>query len=785
MWTNYFISVIRQWRKNSLYITLNILSLSAGIGLSIVALLNANFNLSFNHFYEDAAQVYRVIAIADAPNTGDRIGKIPEPVAEILQGQVAGVEHYSSYRKDRLTFRIKDRMYEESIGFIDDHFLSVFEYPDSDVLSSTDLATNSIILSHELAIKWMGTIDCIGQSVELIQQDGTVQQLQITQVLPPTPDNISFRFTALMSMDWLEKPDPVTRAVQMDGLFVKTSPSVQQADIEQRINLLTANHAELLSRYDIQSLELVSILDWPHEESEIKQSSFMQSLHPASVLGTFATAISILLLASFNYVNTSIAIAQRRIKEMAVRKVMGAGNKQLQAQWWFENFLTIGIAILLGCLLAYMLIPAYNAMLEISVIDLSFIPVIPVLFLLFITWVMIGLLCGLYPALLIARFNALEALIKRTKLKSNGVIAKVFITLQFCLTIYTLYCLFVFVENGRYVSNLDRGYTIDGVINVPLNEPRQFEQLANALRAETYARDVSGTYDAVGFNSRETNLTYQQSDYEAVVLSVGFEYINTLNLRLMQGESFTGNSWNNNVVIINEMLAENLNDPLNKTITLNGQLMTVIGVVEDFAHKPIMLGNKLKPVVMIPARPDHYRYLSFRSAGQTDMYSLDQQVSDLWYTLFPDKLYQGFLQEKVLKPIRTTTSITLTINTISAVLSVLISMIGLYSLMSLHIQKHIKEFGIRKVLGARVSNITFMINREIMVYLAIATVLGIFASDQVVNAVLDIVYSYHISTGVHHWGYPVIFMIFIILITIGKLVWRAASTNPVHHLRSE
>jgi ABC-type antimicrobial peptide transport system permease subunit len=198
-----------------------------------------------------------------------------------------------------------------------------------------------------------------------------------------------------------------------------------------------------------------------------------------------------------------------------------------------------------------------------------------------------------------------------------------------------------------------------------------------------------------------------------------------------------------------------------------------------------MLGNKLRPIILTPASEDRYRYLSLRATQGLDMIALDRDVADLWYGLFPNQLYQGFRQQKVLKPINMTTSITVTINMISAILSVLISMIGLYSLMSLHIQKHLKEFGIRKILGASVGQIAIMINKEMIFYFAAASIMGIIVSDVVVNKVLDIIYSYHITTHVYHWALPVIFMVIMVIATIGRLVWKAARINPVHHLRYE
>ncbi len=785
MWSNYFISVFRHWKKNGTYIILNILSLSAGVGLSLMAVLNANFNLTFNHFFKEADHIYRVVAIHDGLSEEDLIGEIPKTLADRVSGQLSAIDHTTQYINGRHTFRVGERVYEETVGFVDDQFLTVFQYHSTIGSMKHSMQVNSIILSHELALKWMGTPDCIGQMVELVGSDGSIQNIKIENVLDPIPDNTSFRFSCLMSLDRLEKSDQPFETLMTDGVFLKTGPSAKSSNIEHSLNALFSNESELLASHSIASFKVIPIIDWPYQENRIKRSHFMQGLHPASVLGTFATAISILLLSCFNYVNTSISTTQKRLREMAVRKVMGARNAQLLSQWWFENYLTILVAMLLGCLLAYILTPAYNAMLELNIISIAFVPVWQLMSLFFSLWLTIGLLCGLYPAMLLSEFNALDAIRKRTKLKSNGVIAKVFIALQLAMTVYTMYCLFVFLENSQYVSKLDRGYEIGWVINIPLQHPGQFSKLYNELNNWTAINNLSGTADAIGFNSVRTQISYQEMEYDAVHVSLGHQYPETLSLRLIDGTTFGKNSWNRNEVIINEMLAEKLDHPLNSTLNLYGQPMRVIGIVEDFAHRPIMLGNKLRPMVLTAATAESYRYLSLRVADGIDMIAFDQEVEDLWYSLFPYQLYQGFMQQKVLKPLDTTTGITLTINTVSAVLSVLISMIGLYSLMSLHIQKHLKEFGIRKILGATVGQIAIMINKEMLIYFACAVVVGIVASDWVVNKVLDIIYSYHISTGMHHWGLPVIFMTIMVAITIGKLIWRAAHINPAHHLRYE
>jgi putative ABC transport system permease protein len=250
----------------------------------------------------------------------------------------------------------------------------------------------------------------------------------------------------------------------------------------------------------------------------------MPVLHPASILGTFATAISILLLSCFNYVNTTIATTQKRLKEMAVRKIMGAGNGQLLAQWWIENYIVVLAAMILGCLTAYLLMPGYNAMLELNIISIAFVPIWQLLTLLIGLWLTLGLFCGIYPAVLISRFNTLGAIQKRSKLRSNGVVAKIFISLQFAMTVYTMYCLFVFLENGQYVSHLDRGYEIEEVINIPLRDPEQFKRLHDELNAQTAINSISGTEDAIGFNASEIIVTYQEMDHEATKLSIGDQY---------------------------------------------------------------------------------------------------------------------------------------------------------------------------------------------------------------------------------------------------------------------
>ena len=222
---------------------------------------------------------------------------------------------------------------------------------------------------------------------------------------------------------------------------------------------------------------------------------------------------------------------------------------------------------------------------------------------------------------------------------------------------------------------------------------------------------------------------------------------------------------------------------LGKVITVGNVKYSVIGVVDDFTLRPIIMDNKIKPAVLQLSAPEDFRYAAVNVSGSIQ--SADEELEAIWYDLFPQELYAGFLQEEVLQDIETTNKIMLNINVFLATVAILISLLGLYTLIALKVQRRTKEFGVRKVLGASSSVIVHLLGKDFYWIIGIAGIIGLSASYVVISSVFDIIYAYHITAELSHFIQAILSVLFIVALTIGYKVYQTGKLNPATQLRTE
>lgn len=362
----------------------------------------------------------------------------------------------------------------------------------------------------------------------------------------------------------------------------------------------------------------------------------------------------------------------------------------------------------------------------------------------------------------------------------------VLLTFQFALCFYNMFGLYLLVDNAYYQETLDRGYDLGQVINIPLNRPEQFEVLRDELAQSPNVASISGTQSVIGFSGDQKFLEHEGSNYSVAMISIGVNYAESLGLRLNKGSFFsrTDLETEGNEVIINKMLEDRLGiDLLNQLITVQDNKYKVIGVVDDFNLRNIMMDNKIIPAVIKLAASNSYNYASVRVNGSVE--DANTELEQAWYSVFPQELYTGFLQKRVLDNVKETNYIMIRINLFVGIISILISVLGLYTLISLTVQRRSKEFGVRKVLGASRNVIAHLLGKDLYWMLAISCIVGLAASTYILKVVFDIIYAYHITPDLSHFVRATGTVLFIIILAVGYKVYQTGKMNPVEQLRNE
>ncbi|WP_436514670.1 FtsX-like permease family protein [Ekhidna sp. To15] len=777
---NYLKTSIRAIKLNPFYVFANIFGLALAISICTIGYFNYQFNATFNKSYAEADNIYKISGLRTGEST---LGTSSIALAPSLKS--AAIEAFR-YTANSIAVREHNHLFSSRMAFADSEFFSRLPMKSLNGSYIKPPGINEVAISAELAMKLFNEPYPVGKLIKLVFPDQKEESYLIKDVFETPPNNVSFSQAMITSFENYPAHYQVDQSdwqYSVDGTFVYASQD-QVSLINYELELLKQSRNEANDRYQIDAYRLDTILEWPAIEGSLLHGRFRQHLHISSVYGIAGTAISILLLACFNFINTSIALSGKRLKEIAVRKIMGGSRKSTIVQFMIENTFMISMAVILSVGISSLLIPTYNAMFQRELIQLDRVPFTTLLqFALFLI-IIVTLLSAAYPSLYVSKFSSLKIFRDKVTLSVKNRLMMVLLTFQFALCFYNIFGLFLNVDNSYFQDSLDRGYNIEQVVNIPLDRPEQFRILADQLNQEPEVQAVAGSYHLIGFSTEFQYVDQDGRDVSTTQLRVGTDYSEVMGLRLNKGSFHTELGDNSDKVVINRMLESQYGiDMLNQSIKVGNEKFTVIGVVDDFNVQNIMMDNKITPTIIRYTPEENYNYAVVRMAGSQDL--INSKIEQVWYEAFPQELYRGFLQEDVMQSSRGTNGIFVKINLFMAIISILISILGLYTLVSLKVQKRSKEFGVRKVLGASRKTIIHLLGKDLYWILGVAAILGLSASHYILATVFDIIYAYHVSSSVGHFIKALLVVLAIVVLAIGYKVYQTSKINPAQQLRSE
>lgn len=778
---NYLITSVRAVKHNPGYILSNIIGLAIALTFSTIGYFYFRYNHTYNEHYSEAQNLYKVHGEREADAT---LGS-----SSIAIGPALEAAGYEAMRYHHLNIAVRkgDKLFQEGVVYADPGYMQYFELMSVSGKKLEMKSADEVFISQEMALKIFDDVYPIGELVIMVFPNQKERSFVVKDVFVDPPQNVSFHFPMITSFDnYVEFYDVNENdwTSYIDGTFVhlkNINPEYVGQQMESFLEPHNASNPDML----ISKFRLDNILVWPSFESSLAGRSFWNTLHPASVWGTVSTAFAILLLACFNFINTSIALSGKRLKEIAVRKVMGGNRRSTIAQFMTENSMMVLAAVVLSIVISYYLIPAYNSMMTQEIVQVDLVPLSHVIYFGVGLILFVALLSGAYPSFHISKFSSLEIFRDKLAISGRNRLMIGLLTFQFALCFYNLASLFVNVENAYYQETLDQGHAPEQIINIPLNDPSQLSELEARLNQIPEVLQVAGTKNLVGFSLEKCPARINGEEWEVVNLTVGHDYPEILKLRLIKGSLFPDSyETSKNQIVINQMLEDEIGaDLLNKPVAYKGQQYTVVGVVEDFNLRPMMFDNQIKPTILRTTPEEEYQYASVITQG--DINAVNDLLEEEWYAIFPQQLYQGFLQEEVMDVVRETNGIMIKISVWSSIITILISALGLYTLIALNVQRRSKEFGIRKVLGASSNVIVGLLGKDLYWILGIAMVLGLSGAYAVITPLFDTIYAYHVELKLSHYLFACLALFSIVLLTIGFKVNRTGKMNPVEQLRME
>jgi putative ABC transport system permease protein len=785
---NYFKIAWRNMVKDKQFTLLNVVGLSAGIACTLLIYLWVHDEVSYDKFFENDSQVYQVM---EHRKGGENQGLTDESsglVSEVLKVQnpevlyAAAVAPADWYQK--FTLSSGDKNIKAWGQYAGKDYFNIFSFKMLDGERGKVLNDkNSIVISDELAKKLFGTSEnAVGKAIKF-QHD---KDFFVSGVFEKLPVHSSQQFDFVLSFDYLADIQGWVKTWNNGGPhnFILLKKGTDVNAFNKRIaGTVTKNSGDTT-----RSAFAMKFSD------NYLQNTFN---HGARVGGRYEyvklfslIAIFILVIACINFMNLSTAKASGRMKEVGIKKVVGAERSQLIIQFLSESLLMAIFTMIVAIAVAWLLLPQFNLLTGKDIKMRFDLPLVAVL--IGIT-LFTGLLSGSYPALYLSKFKPLAIL--KGKLKSSFaelVARKGLVVFQFTLSAMLIVAVLVVYRQIQFIQSTKLGYNKDNVIRIDSEGKLQGneEDFTTALQTIPGVVNASFTqHNLIGRNFGSADLSWEGKNLRQNVyfegMWGGYNFIKTMGMEMAAGRYFTkGFGDDNNKIIINETAAKatNLKNPIGKTIKWGNTPFQIIGVVKDFHFeslhdvvKPtfILLGQGVNPWFKVMIR--------IKGTQQKETIAQIQKMYESYNPGFPFTF--NYLDEAYQKQYETETRVSVLAGYFSA-LAIIISCLGLFGLVAFTAQKRQKEIGIRKVIGASVNNITVMLTKDFLKLVIIAVIVAFPLSWWAMSQWLQ-GFAYRIDIGAGVFFIAIVSIVVITLLTVSFQAIKAAIANPVKSLRSE
>jgi putative ABC transport system permease protein len=799
----YFKQFKRNIAANKTYSLLNIIGLSAGLTCFAFIFLWVADEISYDKFNNNYDRIVRLVSKTKTETGIVESAVSSAPMAQALKHDYPEVENTVRLRmqEEIVTFK-NQQVLQPGILLTDPSFFQVFSYPILRGNEATALSEPfSIILTESTAKKYFGEKDPIGETLLINMYDSTGYGAiyKITGVMADPPRNAHFTFNMLASFKTVEAVDPDVLTTDGWGdasfyTYLLLRKGVDHKTFSAKISQFYAKYVgdmypvwRTIYSYQVQPLGDIHLRS--NLQYEIAATGSIAKVYIFSIIGIF-----ILLLAGINYTNLATARATGRAKEVGIKKVVGAGKKQLIFQYLSESVFTAFIALIISFLLSLFLQPYFYQLTGKSLSLFSS------LFLLsFLTGItfLTGILSGIYPAIVLSGFKPAGILKGSFKSGEKGILLrKTLIVSQFTITIILITGITIIYSQMSFIRQKDLGYNKDALLFLRVNGNTDVINGYNAFKNELEASSlVSGMATSnsmiVGGLSSGGSETVDKNGSPLQVntsrLRVDRDYIGVYGLRLLAGRNFNLYAPTDSIrqVILNETAVKKFGWTSNefaigKPFKMGDQKGIITGVVNNFHFNS--LERAIEPLAIYPLDTRFSRITLKIDVGKaTKTLAL---VKDIWRKHFPSALFDYDFVSQELKQQYLSEEKFSKIFLYFSILSLLIASLGLYGLISFTISQKTKEIGIRKVLGASANRIAAMLSGNFLKLIILASFFALPIAWYAMNQWLQ-GFAYRISLSWWMFGVAVALVLFVAIMTIGFRAIKAAIANPVKSLRTE
>lgn len=795
MFKNYLLIASRNLTKHKFHSSINILSLAIGIAACLVIYLFIADERSFDAMHEK--NIYRLCEVQSFPGTNTQnVALSMAAMGPTLNEEYPALKQFTRYwNRGKRIFEVDDKQIAiEHVIFVDSTFFHVFDFSlVSGDKSEVLVEPRSLVISEASAMKLFGNLEVIGETVTLWDQS-----FKVTGLMEDVPENSHLQFDVLVSMSTQLEDNPDFNN-RWGSNFLITYFEIQEgADIKQ----LETQFAEILpersgwAEMNDMIITYLQPLDEVHLGSTDTQHDYQNyRKFNGAYLDIFSlVGIFILVIAGVNFMNLSTARASKRAKEVGIRKSVGAYKPQLFWQFIVESVLLALSALVLGVLIDLVALPFLNVAVDRQLSLLTFITDPILLAIVFAVVIVLGMLAGLYPSLHLSSFKPAVVLKGSAVIDRKSILRSSLVITQFSLVLAMIVATFIVLNQLNFMRSKDIGFDTEQMLLIEMggSSNEKFDLLKSSIKANSHVAGVTASGQRLGNNLHQWGFKVAADtgviDMTTSNTWVDYDYLEVYGIELISGRGFSKEHARDDGLsfIINESLAKELpfDDALGKSVGHgfypNDSLGTVIGITKDFNYNS--LHHEVNTLSLVVHEEWGFDEMSVKITGNVDI--AVREIEEIWRTHVPEYPFSySFLDDHFDELYKSDQQMS-TVVSIIAVLSILIGSLGLFGLSAISVERRIKEVGVRKVLGASISQILVILSSHFAWLILISFLIAAPATYYFLYQWLEN-FAFRVDIN------PLIFLLggflafAIAMLTISFHTLRAANTNPVRSLRYE
>ncbi len=797
IWLNYFITSFRSLKRNKSYFIINLIGLIVAIACSLFALIYINDELKFDQFHTKSAQIHRLYKhhLYEPEGTNHLTFETSGMMGPTMVEEYPEVESF--LRVNPRAYQVilsyeKKNVATEKLYIADSTFFEFFDFP---ILSGSPsellTAPSSIVLSESLAKSIFGDEDPIGKVVLGLND----LNFTVTGIFKDVPRRSSIQCNAVVSWTTtVAGVGPVSynwmNNWRAQGIFtfLKLAPDASTNELVKKLPEMMKRH--LPARADRYFLQLQPFERMYLYSDDIKNKDGMKFSSFTFILTLGISAFLVFVIASVNYVNSSLSRASQTQVEVGIRKTMGSTRSQLMGRFVTETFFNTTVASLIAMLLLFIFLSQINAISGKELpMELFYSPLAIVALLSFIVGSCV--IIGVYPAYILSS-PSISSILKSSpgQVGSTGWFRKALLTLQFFISILLLISTALINRQTYYMENKPLGFNKDQVLVIDIdNEVNQkIDVLESELLSHPNIETVSSTRSAIGGGSYSTTVFPVGFSGELIsrIYGVNAEFTEAYGIEVNMGRSFLKNAIaDSNKLIVNQAWVDFVGweDPIGRRIRFDsdGDSYPIVGVVSDF-HIYSLATSEIEPMVMYFHTGESYN--SSVKIGSGNLKETIEHIEKTWSKLSERTPLNFYFVDQWFEDQYKKENQLLKISTIYSVISIILCGLGLFSLTALLLQQRTKEISIRRVLGASIASILSLINKQFVVIILISLVLATPVAYLLLAKWLD-QFAYSITVSLFPFIFSGLIVMMVSILIVSLLSIRSANVNPSKNLRME